>query len=90
MLIVNAGGIYLGDKRFDPLMEALNEREAVVFIHPGELPGPRVEGIASFAADFLLDTTRAVVNLVMSGSMDRYPNIKFILAHGGGFVPYAA
>ena len=90
ILLANSRGIYLGDKSFEPLMVELNRRKAVVFIHPGELPGPTIRGIPAFAADFLLDTTRAVVNLVLSGAMDRYPDIKMILAHAGGFVPYAA
>lgn len=90
VLLANSRGVYLGDPAFEPLMKALNHRKAVVLVHPGELPGPGVPGIPSFAADFLLDTTRAAVNLVMSGTTDRYPQIKFILAHAGGFVPYAA
>ena len=53
-------------------------------------PGPTVDGIAPFAADFLLDTTRAAYLLVRNGIRRRYPNIKFILCHAGGFVPYAA
>ena len=90
ILLANSRGTYLGDKTFDPLMAELNRRKVVAFIHPGELPGPTIRGIPAFAADFLLDTARAVVNLVLSGAMDRYPDIKMILAHAGGFVPYAA
>ncbi|MGB8214802.1 MAG: amidohydrolase family protein [Anaerolineales bacterium] len=90
ILLANSRGIYLGDEAFEPLMVELNQRKAIVFVHPGELPGPTIRGIPAFAADFLLDTTRAVVNLVLSGAMDRYPDIKMILAHAGGFVPYTA
>ena len=72
------------------LARDLNERAAVVFIHPGELPGPAVTGIPPFAADFLLDTTRAAYLLVRNGIRQRYPDIKFILSHAGGFVPYAS
>ncbi len=43
-----------------------------------------------WATDFLLDTTRAAYLLVRNGIRRRYPNIKFILSHAGGFVPYAA
>jgi predicted TIM-barrel fold metal-dependent hydrolase len=49
-----------------------------------------VPGIAPFAVDFLLDTTRAAYLLVRNGIRTRYPNIRFILSHAGGFVPYAA
>ena len=90
ILLANSRGIYLGDPAFEALMAELNRRECVVFIHPGELPGPAIPGIPAFAADFLLDTTRAALNLALSGAMERYPVIKMILAHAGGFVPYAA
>ncbi|MFZ0718686.1 amidohydrolase family protein, partial [Mycobacterium sp.] len=43
-----------------------------------------------WATDFLLDTTRAAYLLVRNGIRTRYPNIRFILSHGGGFVPYAS
>jgi 6-methylsalicylate decarboxylase len=49
-----------------------------------------VPGVAPFAADFLLDTTRAAYLLVRNGIRRKYPNIRFILSHAGGFVPYAS
>ncbi|GBE65524.1 amidohydrolase [Mycobacterium sp. MFM001] len=90
VLLANNAGVYLGQDGQDPLFEALNERSAVVFIHPADLPGPTVPGIPPFAADFLLDTTRAAYLLVRNGIRTRYPNIRFILSHAGGFVPYAS
>ncbi len=90
VLLANNAGTYLGEDGQDPLFEALNDRSAVVFIHPAELPGPSVPAIPPFAADFLLDTTRAAYLLVRNGIRARYPAIRFILSHGGGFVPYAS
>jgi len=90
ILLANTHGRYLGGPEDEPLLAELNRRRAVVFIHPSTLPGPRVEGIPPFAADFLLDTTRAAYRLVQSGAMQRYPDAKFILAHAGGFLPYAS
>ncbi|WP_433192100.1 amidohydrolase family protein [Nocardia sp. CA-107356] len=90
VLLANARGRYLGDPIFDPVMAELDRRAAVVLVHPSELPGPAVAGIPPFAADFLLDTTRAATNLVLRGVPRRYPNIRFILSHAGGFVPYAS
>lgn len=90
VLLANNDGRYLGDPEFQPLLRFLHARGTAVFIHPGELLGPEVDGIPSFAADFLLDTTRTALSLILSGSMDKYPDIKFILAHAGGFVPYIA
>jgi 6-methylsalicylate decarboxylase len=90
VLLANNAGTYLGEDGQDALFATLNDRSAVVFIHPSELPGPSVPGVAPFAADFLLDTTRAAYLLVRNGIRTRYPNIKFILSHAGGFVPYAS
>ncbi|MFG2004350.1 amidohydrolase family protein [Spirillospora sp. NPDC048911] len=90
VLLANSRGVYLGDPAFDPLMAELDRRGAVVFVHPAELPGPAAPGIPPFAADFLLDTTRAAYNLVRHDVPRRFPGIRFILAHAGGFVPYAA
>lgn len=90
VLLANNAGIYLGEDGQDDLFAALDERAAVVFIHPADLPGPTVPGIAPFATDFLLDTTRAAYLLVRNGIRRRYPHIRFILSHAGGFVPYAS
>lgn len=90
VLLSNTNGVYLGDPSFDPVLEELDRREAVVFIHPSALPAEPIEGIPPYVADFLLDTTRAAINLAHKGAIDRYPNIKFILSHAGGFLPFAA
>lgn len=90
VLLANSAGTYLGQDGQEDLFEALDARSAVVFIHPAELPGPTVEGAPPFAADFLLDTTRSAYLLVRNGIRRRYPGIRFILSHGGGFVPYAS
>jgi 6-methylsalicylate decarboxylase len=90
VLLANVRGLYLGDEAFAPLMEALDQRHAVVFVHPSELPAPPVPGIPPFAADFLLDTTRAAINMARNGWLERFPNLKIILSHAGGFLPYAA
>jgi predicted TIM-barrel fold metal-dependent hydrolase len=90
ILLANSSGTYLGDGALDPLMAELDGRTAVAFVHPAALPGPAVAGIPPFAADFLLDTTRAAYNLVRNDIPRRFPGIKFILSHAGGFVPYAA
>ncbi len=90
VLLANNAGTYLGEAGQDDLFAALDARSAVVFIHPADLPGPTVPGVAPFAADFLLDTTRAAYLLVRNGIRRKYPNIRFILSHAGGFVPYAS
>jgi predicted TIM-barrel fold metal-dependent hydrolase len=90
ILLANVRGTYVGAPEWDPLMEVLNRHKATVFIHPSELPAEPVEGIPPYAADFLLDTTRAALNIAKRGCLERYSDLKIILSHGGGFVPYAA
>ena len=91
-LFASYGEIFLGDPRFDPLFAMLNERGAVVFIHPGLHPSSK--GLAlpwpAFMMEYLFDTTRAVVNLIFSGAVERFPRIRFILPHAGGLAPYFA
>ena len=90
VLLANSRGTYLGDPSQQALFDELNRRKAVVFVHPAQLPGPQVPGVPAFAVDFLLDTTRAVVRLMSSGTLARCPDMKVILSHAGGMVPYAA
>jgi predicted TIM-barrel fold metal-dependent hydrolase len=90
VLMSNVHGRYLGDADFEPLWAELNRRAAVVFIHPAEPALARVHGTPAPLLDYVFDTTRTAVDLALSGTMDRYRDVKVILSHGGGFVPYAA
>jgi predicted TIM-barrel fold metal-dependent hydrolase len=90
ILLANTLGEYLGAPEHEPLFAELDARRAVVFVHPFVLPGPGLADVPEFAADFLLDTTRAAIRLVQSGVPRRFPGLKIILSHAGGFVPYAA
>ena len=86
----NFEGIYLGDPRLTPIWEELDRRSAVVFIHP-TTPGAKVlDGVPGPIEDYPADTTRAALQLVAEGHMARFKDIKVILSHGGGFLPYAA
>jgi predicted TIM-barrel fold metal-dependent hydrolase len=73
-------------------MEALNARDGVVFVHPGTHPTNKLIDLPwpAFMMEYLFDTTRAVVNLIFSGAIERFPRIRFILPHAGGLVPYFA
>lgn len=91
-LFASYGEKFLGDPQFDPLMELLNERAAVVFVHPGLHPSSKGLDLPwpAFMMEYLFDTTRAVVNLIFSGAVERFPHVQFILPHAGGLVPYFA
>jgi aminocarboxymuconate-semialdehyde decarboxylase len=90
ILLANYAGKYLGDTVFEPLWTELDRRRAVVFVHPGQPPLPIVAGVAGPLVDYPFDTTRTAVQLVLNGIVDRYPGARIILAHAGGFLPYAS
>jgi 6-methylsalicylate decarboxylase len=91
-LFASYGDRFLGDPWFDPVLEALNERGAVVFIHPALHPSSRGLKLPwpGFMMEYLFDTTRAAVNLVFGGAIERYSRIRFVLAHAGGLMPFFA
>lgn len=86
------GGIYPGDRRFDLVFEELNRRKAVVHLHPTDIPesAKRMLDWPPYIVEFMFETTRAVANLVYTGTMERFPDVSIILSHAGGAVPYLA
>jgi len=92
VLLASIGNQYLGDHQFDDLFTELNRRKAVVYVHPDVPPGSNVPklNLSPFLVEFIFDTTRAVVNLLYSGTFERCPDIRFIISHAGGAVPYLA
>lgn len=85
----NIGAVYLGDPLFDPLFAELDRRGSVVFVHPMALPCAPIPGVPTHVCDFLLGTVRAATALVRNEVPRRFPAIRFIFTHAGGFIPYA-
>jgi predicted TIM-barrel fold metal-dependent hydrolase len=85
-------GQYLGDPLFDPVFDELNRRNAVAFIHPTHCEAPPETNLRAppFVVEYVFDTARAIVNLIFTGTLKRYPDIRLIVAHGGGTVPFLA
>ncbi|KXX79207.1 hypothetical protein MMYC01_203700 [Madurella mycetomatis] len=99
ILLSSYNGRYLGDARFRPLWQALSQRRAVVFVHPtsppahGQLRAGGQRGAAVLPApliDFPHETTRCAVHLITSNIVRDFPDIKIILSHGGGTLPFVA
>jgi predicted TIM-barrel fold metal-dependent hydrolase len=94
ILLSSYGGQSVGQPQWDPLLEVLDARGAVCFIHPNNPPSAAVAregfspGIGNFLGEFVFDTTRAALNLLFNDCLDRFPRIKFLLAHAGGTLPY--
>ncbi|MFX0107051.1 MAG: amidohydrolase family protein [Candidatus Hodarchaeota archaeon] len=91
-LLSNSNGMYLGTPAFDEFFEELNRRKVVVFVHPNDPPFADMikPDVPIPLIEWPFDTTRAVASMVYSGVLDRCPNIRFILSHGGGAVPFLA
>jgi 6-methylsalicylate decarboxylase len=92
VLFSNIQGIYLGDPRFAPLFDELERRHATVLVHPTPPSGfdPRLLGYPAPSVEFMFESTRMVMSLVGSGTLRRCPNVRIIVPHGGGTVPYLA
>ncbi len=90
MLMTNSCGIYLGNPVLDPVMEELDKGSCVVAIHPTEpaaIPNGVAEGVPYPFMEFFFDTTRTVCNLILNRTLQKYPNIRFIIPHAGAFLP---
>jgi predicted TIM-barrel fold metal-dependent hydrolase len=80
---------WLGDSAYEPVFEELNRRNAVVFVHPttGLCCRTLPPDVNPIMLEIPQDTTRAVTNLLFSGTFTKFKNIRFIFTHAGGSVP---
>ena len=90
-LFTNYGDRWLGNMAFRPVLEELNRRGTVVYTHP-VTPGccGNLLPINDAVIEYPHDTTRAVLDLLISGTFAQYRNIRWIFSHGGGTVPMLA
>ena len=86
----NVEGVNLGELALDELWDAAVKLDAPIFIHPVQaMPTPRTAKFAlAQIAQYTFDTTLCVGSLIFSGVLDRFPDLRIILAHGGGTFPY--
>lgn len=89
-LLTNVAGTYLGDSKWEPLYAELDRRGAYVFVHPAFPPNGSPLSHPVWLYEFPFDTTRAVANLIYTGAFERYPGIRWQLAHCGGTAPFLA
>ena len=80
-------GVFLGDDRFEPFWEAAEETGALIFIHPTT----RGFDSPAFQDYYLwntvanpLETATTAAHMVVAGVMERHPELRVLLAHGGG------
>jgi 6-methylsalicylate decarboxylase len=98
VLLSNHAGVYLGDPLLEPVFAELDRRAAVIFVHPAVYTGDRplidphvgspVPTLEPSRFEFVFDTTRAVANMIIGGTLARHPNLQLIVAHAGGTARY--
>ena len=91
-LATNVGGQYLGAPELDTLFSVLNERRAVVILHPHR-PEPVNRQVMQQTPlamqEYLSETTRAVTNIISRNVLARYNHIKVVVPHCGAYLPLA-
>ena len=91
-LATNIDGQYLGAPELDTLFSVLNERKAVVILHPHR-PEPVNKQVMQQTPlamqEYLSETTRAVSNMISRNVLARYNNIKVVVPHCGAYLPLA-
>ncbi len=86
----SVAGEEFADPKFHPVWAKAEELGAVVFIHPQSTPdlAKRFKGngwLANIVGN-PLDTTLALQHLIFEGTLDRFPGLKIVAAHGGGYL----
>lgn len=91
-LCTHIAGTPIDDARFEPLYAALSERRALVLLHPEGffIPGALADYGMEWGLGAPFDDTIAAVRLIHGGVLDRHPNIRWIIPHLGGTLPFLA
>ena len=86
------GDKWLGNPAYKPVLEELNRRNAVVYVHPLVATCCSALSVGTFPAVIEVphDTTRTVTSLLLSGSFARFRDIKWLFSHAGGTIPMMA
>jgi aminocarboxymuconate-semialdehyde decarboxylase len=90
VVAANVEGINLGEVELESFWQAATELDVGVFIHPVQAQAvPRTAKFGlSQIAQYAMDTTLCVGSLIFSGVLDRFPDLRLLLSHGGGTFPY--
>ncbi len=91
-LATNVNGQYLGAPELDTLFAVLNERKAIIILHPHR-PDPVnrqvMEQTPLAMQEYLSETTRAVSNMISRNVLARYNDVKVVVPHCGAYLPLA-
>lgn len=93
-------GVFIDDKRFWPIFERAEALDVPIYLHPAT---PHEDVIQAYYADyaeafpgiltagwgFTVETATQGIRMVLSGVLDKYPNLKLILGHLGESLPFS-
>jgi predicted TIM-barrel fold metal-dependent hydrolase len=84
-------GVAFSDPKFHPVWAKAEELGVPLFIHPQGVPELNKQlagnGWLTNAVAYPVETTIALSHMIFEGTFDRFPKLKVIAAHGGGFLP---
>lgn len=90
--VATVDGAPLTDPAYAPIWSAIDKAGLPVFLHPSVPPGEKALGLDQYnlspPVGFVFDTTLAISRMLYDGFFERYPNLRMILAHGGGTLPF--
>jgi len=91
-MLTNIDGMYPGAEAYEEVFAELNRRKAIVVFHPALPPAGMVSKIPipGFMLEFPFETTRCITNILITGSAEKYRDIRWLFTHAGGAMPYLA
>jgi aminocarboxymuconate-semialdehyde decarboxylase len=92
MVSADPVGLDLSQDSYEPLWAAAESLGVPIVLHPAThgFGGTMTPNYLTFSLGRTLDTTITAAKLILEGLFDRHPNLKMVLVHGGGFLPYQA
>lgn len=95
MVLAHINDRHLIDPLFAPIWRALDDLALPVLVHPTAPFGAKEAGfgferILMPGLGFMFDTTLGIARMAVDGFFDRFPNVKLIVSHAGGYLPYVA
>jgi 6-methylsalicylate decarboxylase len=87
------GDKWPGDPMFAPVFAELNRRKAIAYFHPlapNCCGGTLIPTVTGSPIEYMFDTTRAVVSLLVGGTLAKMKDMRFLFSHAGGTIPMVA
>ena len=86
LLPTNVDGVYLGDRKFWPLWQAIRDHDIAVFIHPEGIRDPWYHKFALWnSIGQQIEEAKVASSIIYEGLLDAVPGLKIVIAHGGGY-----